>query len=233
MSNSKETEKGIDRRDQFLLKVYEGQIQGIDRHISGLWESCGLLAVFFAGFYLNQKNFISLDVVFSAIILVAWWQNAHVYCAHFWFNRNINMMINIERMFLDESDLKDVHYYFGKHRGSGMLPQLHVQLWLGKIIGTGALVYVVLKNLFTFIQVAYSTPTNCWIDFCKIIMNRPIVLLIFLPITCFIVAVIALVRLKKKLESHLKEFEDNSPGKEVNTEVFQKIRYGSAHGHKD
>ena len=26
--------------------------------------------------------------------------------AHLWFNRNINMMINIERMFLDESDLK-------------------------------------------------------------------------------------------------------------------------------
>ena len=185
------------------------------------------------GFYLDETKLIPLDIVFSAIILVAWWQNAHVYCAHFWFNRNINMMINIERMFLDESDLKNIHYYFGKHRGPGMLPQLHVQLWLGRIIGAGALVYIVLKNLFAFIKEAYKTPANCWIDFCKTIMHRPDVLFIFLPITFFVMAVIALILLKKKLTLHLGEFEYNSPGKETNTEVLQKIRYGSAHGHKD
>ena len=78
----------------------------------------------------------------------------------------------------------------------------------------------------------YSIVKN-WIDFCKTIMHRPDVLLIFLPITCFVVTVIALILLKKKLRLHLDEFDSYSPGKEMNPEVLQKFRYGSVHEYKD
>jgi hypothetical protein len=59
--------------------------------------------------------------------------------ARAWYNRNLVIIANIERQFLTESDLHNIHYYFGKHRNkSSMLTHLRIQwhlaFWLAALL---------------------------------------------------------------------------------------------------
>ena len=50
----------------------------------------------------------------------------------YWYNRNLVIIANIERQFLGPDDLKEIHYYFGKHRKkSAMITHLKIQYALG------------------------------------------------------------------------------------------------------
>jgi hypothetical protein len=125
----------VDRRDEFLLEMYRQMFNDINRHIMVVWQLIGVLVGAFAIFALVGKDILSLDMAVTVIILLCAWLCAHLIDASYWYNRNLVIIANIERLFLHASDLKDVHNYFGKHRTNNkMIMHLRIQGAFGIVL---------------------------------------------------------------------------------------------------
>ena len=132
----------LDDRREFLIKMYDQMFNDINTHILVVWQSVGVVVGAFAVFSLVEKNIIPTDFACSLMILLCAWLIAHLYDASYWYNRNLVIIANIERQFLKKSDLSEVQYYFGKHRGkSAMLTHLRIQYGLGVAIAGMFLTY--------------------------------------------------------------------------------------------
>ena len=110
-----------DPRERLLLQMYDQMFNDINRHIMVVWQSVGVLVGAFAIFALTEKQVVTVDVAASLIVLIAGWSLAHLYDAAYWYNRNLVIIANIERQFLRQSDLRDIHYYFGAHRPTNLM----------------------------------------------------------------------------------------------------------------
>lgn len=108
-------------RNDFLIAMYNQLMADINRHIIVIWQSVGVLFGAFAALSLVEKGTIPIDYAATLIIIVCIWVIAHVIEAGYWYNRNLVIIANIERIFLFKEDLNDVHYYFGEHRKTGRL----------------------------------------------------------------------------------------------------------------
>jgi hypothetical protein len=93
-------------RTQFLLEMYKQMWSNINRHIVVIWQSISVLLGAFAVFALVEKKVISLDVASVLMVLIAGWLVAHVVDANYWYNRNLAIIANIERQFLNATDLQ-------------------------------------------------------------------------------------------------------------------------------
>ncbi|WP_144295934.1 hypothetical protein [Ancylobacter novellus] len=114
----------------------------INRHIVVVWQSLTTLVGAFATWSLVEKNIISLDIAVALIMLIAIWVIENAYDSAYWYNRNLVIIANIERQFLKQTDLKDIHYYFGQHRKTGkMITHIKLQLFLA--LGIAGLVFFV------------------------------------------------------------------------------------------
>jgi len=183
--------------------MYDQMFNDINTHILVVWQSVGVLVGAFAILALTEKQIITLDVAASLIVLIAAWLVGHLYDASYWYNRNLVIIANIERQFLKESDLRDVHYYFGKHRRKGaMIKHLRIQFWLALGIG----LVVLLFHFFTRVAPGLRAP---WSAF------EP---LRALPYAVLIGAFYLVRYLKNNREQAYAEFLQNSPGKPINTE---------------
>jgi hypothetical protein len=201
-----------DRRDEFLVEMYKQMFNDINRHIMVVWQSVGVLIGAFAIFALVEKNVISADLASTIIVLLCAWLYAHLVDSGYWYNRNLAIIANIERQFLLVSDLKDVHYYFGKHRPDNkMITHLRIQQALG--IGLSSL--VLLYHFLTRVAPGLGGP---WSSFDPVRT---------LPYLMAIVAVIYGINIKRKRDHAYQEFIKNSPGIEVSTAG---ITYGPGHG---
>ena len=97
-------------RSDFLIAMYNQMMNDINRHIIVVWQDVGVLLGAFAVFALVEKQILSLDIATALIILLCIWMLAHVYDASYWYNRNLVIIANIERQFLRDSDLKEIHF---------------------------------------------------------------------------------------------------------------------------
>lgn len=127
--------------------MYDQMFSDINRHITVIWQSVGVVVGAFAIFALVEKSVISLDLATSIIIILCGWLFAHMLDAGYWYNRNLVIISNIERQFLLASDQKDIQYYFGAHRSKSnrMITHLRIQ----SALGWGILILIV---LFHFLQ---------------------------------------------------------------------------------
>jgi hypothetical protein len=202
-----------EKRAELLLHMYDQMFNDIDTHILVVWQSVATLIAAFAVLALTEKNIISIDLAISLLILVCVWQIAHIYDAGYWYNRNLAIIANIEKLFLTTADLKDVHYYFGSHRPNNpMLTHLQIQYFLGE--GIAMLVLV-----FHFL-------TRVWPGFGESISN-------FEPTRAFPYAVGIfglryLWKLRNQRNESYAEFLRYSPGVQADTTG---IEYGVGHGH--
>lgn len=134
-------ENPLNRRDEFLLEMYRQLWNSINRHIILGWQSAGVLVTVFATLSLVEKAVISLDIAITIIILASAWHFLQVIDSSEWYKRNLHIITNIERQFLQASDEQDIHYYFKENnRGDKILDHLKIQLFLG--IGLGCIVLV-------------------------------------------------------------------------------------------
>jgi hypothetical protein len=200
-----------DDRKEFLLKMYDQMFNDINTHILVVWQSVGVVVGAFAVFALVEKNIIPIDYACSLMILLSAWLLAHLYDSSYWYNRNLVIIANIERQFLDPKDLKDIHYYFGKHRKkSAMLTHLKIQYALGLGIGTLFLLYHFTLRVLPG-------------------MHEPIGNFEFsrsLPYLSATAAVVLLWLLRANRIKSYTEFLQNSPGVDVDTSGIQ---YGIGH----
>jgi hypothetical protein len=199
---SDETEK---ERSTFLVAMYNQLMNDINRHTVVVWQSVGVLFAAFAALTLVEKNIIPIDVGITLIVIVCAWVIAHVYDASYWYNRNLVIIANIERQFLRQSDLRDIHYYFGEHRRTGaMITHLEIQFGL-------ALAIAVLVLTYHFVTIVAPTLS----------FGAPVRWLSTLPW----IGAIALLGVwwfsSKRAKDRYANFLRNSPGKIIDTTGIQ------------
>ncbi|WP_186454158.1 hypothetical protein, partial [Variovorax beijingensis] len=114
-----------------------------------------------------------------------------------WFNRNLAIITNIERLFLNSDDLKLVHPFFGKHRAPGKYAQhFEIQFWLSGAVGALVLCYHFVERVIP----GFSLPlANFQLARALPYLLTPVVL-------------IALVRLHRHYVKKDEEFQQKSPG---------------------
>jgi hypothetical protein len=198
-------------RSDFLIAMYNQLMNDINRHIVVVWQSVTALLGAFAAWSLIEKNIISLDVAVTFIIVIAIWVIAHVYDSAYWYNRNLAMIANIERQFLKQSDLREIHYYWGKHRQSNpIIRHLKLQMWLS--LGIAALVLGIQFN-----AVIIPLIRKCFAGWQA--QN-------FLPWFVAAFGICVWYRQHRHNAQKLREFLRNSPGKAVDTTG---VEYGVGH----
>ena len=202
----------MDDRKTFLLEMYRQMFADINRHMTVVWQSVSVLIGAFALFALVEKSIVPLDVAISLIVLLCAWLIAHMLDAAYWYNRNLVIIANIERQFLQNSDKHDIQFYFVKHRTdkNKMITHLKIQSSLGIAIA-------VLVVLFHFATRVWE---NLFITDWK-----------FDPIKTFPYVMLAISvwycrRLQLKGRDSYQNFLLNSPGIPAD---FSGITFGSGH----
>ena len=203
----------MNKRDEFLTKMYDQMFNDINQHILVSWQSIGVLIAAFALLSLTEKGVLSIDIAASLIILVCAWLIAHLYDASYWYNRNLVIIANIERQFLKVEDLKLIHYYFGVHRPKNkMIFHFRIQYALGGTLGIIVLIYHFVTKVKPTLSLSHE------IDY-----------LILLPYLLTLASIIYLRYIAKQRLDSYQEFISNSPGKKIDTTG---IKYGIGHGYK-
>lgn len=201
-------------REDFLIAEYNQLMNDIDRHIMVIWQSLTALIGSFTIYALVEKNIIPIDIASALGVLVALWTLCHILDANYWYNRNLVMIANIERQFLKASDLKEIHYYFGKHRPKNrMISHLKIQMGLA----LGVLLVVIFFHFSERVIPGFSAPIS------NIDLKR------CLPYLILAAGIWFVIFLRSQRNKDYAEFIKNSPGKEVDTTG---IEYGAGHGHK-
>jgi hypothetical protein len=204
-----------EKRAELLLHMYDQMFNDIDTHILVVWQSIATLIAGFAVLALTEKNVISIDLAIALLVLVCAWQIAHLYDAGYWYNRNLAIIANIEKLFLTSADLKDVHYYFGSHRPMNpMITHLRIQYFLGM----GIAILVMAFHFLTRVWPGFGEPMN---DFEP---TRT------LPYAVALVGIYYLWKLRNQRNKSYAEFLKNSPGIKVDTKG---IEYGVGHGYRE
>lgn len=145
-----------DQRDaarlEFLIAMYNQLMEETSRHIVVIWQSMGVLGGAFAAIALVEKEIIPFDIASAFIIMLCAWVSAMIVDSAYWYNRNLVIIANIERIFLKESDARDIHYYFISHRKSGsMLTHLKIQLILAVSVAMFVLIAQFRTELYEMI----------------------------------------------------------------------------------
>ena len=198
-------------RLQLLLKMYDQMFNDINTHITVIWQSAGVLVSAFAIFALAEKQVINVDISAAFIILIAGWLLAHLQDASYWYNRNLVIIANIERQFLEQDDLKHIHYYFGAHRPNNrMITHLRIQ----NVFGLGIGFIVLWSHLST--RVFPGMHIGSTFDPQRL-----------LPYVILIAVCICLHQMHGHFTRKYREFIEMSPGTQIKTDG---IVYGEGHG---
>lgn len=202
------------KREEFLIKMYEQMFNDIDRHHKIVWQVIGVLIGSFAFIALAEKEIIPIDLAVTMVILVSLWVLAHVYDSNYWYNRNLVIISNIERQFLNKSDLKEIQYYFGEHRSKNAVQtSLKIQLYLVWAIIILFLFYHFISRVYNGLFLKWNESTIDWIRFTPYIS---VILFYFILVNW----------IKNKREKNYIEFLENSPGKNIDTDS---VNYGDGH----
>ncbi len=202
----------MDARKELLIKMYEQMLNDINRHIMVVWQSIGVLIGAFAIFALVEKNIVSLDLATAIILLLSSWLIAHLLDASYWYNRNLVIIANIERQFLLQDDLKNIHCYFGEHRKKNkMIDHLRIQFALGVTLAALVLTY----HFFERVAPGFSAPLGNFDP------TRA------LPYLLSGASAWYLFRFKNKTKDKYDMFLKNSPGIPIN---ISEIDYSIGHG---
>ena len=213
MAEDSDPQKLIDNdRKTFLLKMYDQMFADINRNIMVVWQSIGVVVGAVALFALVEKQVLTLDWACTLFMVLAGWSIAHSQEAGYWYNRNLAIIANIERQFLRQSDLKEIHYYFGAHRpGNKLLDQLRLQVMLAAVVGLIFLGYHFQVRVAAGLKAPFSN------------FEWPRAL----PYIAAFITFAGLYRNRARLNRKYAEFLENSPGVQVDTTG---IRYGVGHG---
>ncbi|MEW4452260.1 hypothetical protein AB1L30_06185 [Bremerella sp. JC817] len=200
-------------REELLLKMYDQMHRDIHRHILVVWQSVGVVVGAFAIFALVEKNVLPLDLAAGLMVLLCGWLIAHLLDASYWYNRNLVIIANIERQFLAPSDLREIHYYWGRHRESGaMLTHLRIQKYLGIGVATVVLLYHFSVRIYPGF---YST-----FEFGSFEPIRAV------PYLILLVVIVFSFYLRHNRNASYTEFLKNSPGRDVDD---RGVFYGVGH----
>lgn len=142
--------KGSDygRRADFLIAMYGQLMDDINRHIVVVWQMVGVVGAALAGLVIAEKQGVPTAYAVILTLLVISWVVEHLHDSNFWYNRNLVMITNIERVFLNPSDVDLIHPYFAAHRKKGsFLTHLQVQRHYALAIAWLVMLYFFAKSV--------------------------------------------------------------------------------------
>lgn len=203
----------MENRHDFLLKMYDQMFNDIDRHYKIVWQTMSILIGAFAVFSFVEKNIITIDIACSIIILLGFWVIALIYDSNYWYNRNLAIISNIERQFLNHDDQKKIHYYFGEHRKfNSMQTTLKIQKIFSIIIITFFVYFHFIKSILPGFKFAFACD--------NIKLEKT------LPYIALVIGFLIVNWLSKKRKEDYLEFIENSPGEFIDSKG---IRFGNGH----
>ena len=201
-----------DYRKEFLLKMYRQMFSDVENQFRIMWQAI-VATLASIGLVAGSDRLIPMDLAYSIIIILCSWTVLTIQDASYWYNRNLVIISNIERQFLENDDLKFIHYYFGKHRPKNkMISHLKLQVELSLCIGALAIIY----HFSTRIAPGFNA------TFENIEPLRG------LPILIAIAAIFRIIHKSRDQKTKYDEFLENSPGIAVDT---SNVSYGTGHGH--
>jgi hypothetical protein len=154
------------------------------------WEVVPVVGGALGAVALSETSVVSVQIAGAMVVLLAGWLSAHSLDSNEWVKRNLFIISNIERQFLNASDSKQIHYYFSRPHKIDVLRHFQIQLFMSGVIATASVIWVVIS--------ACSD------------RQFPGVFAIVLSLV-----VVALIALRKRTDDRLKEFIKNSPGSEI------------------
>jgi hypothetical protein len=202
----------MDDRREFLLEMYRQMFADINRHMTVVWQAVSVVVGAFAILALVEKNVIPVDIAVALIVILCTWMYAHMLDGGYWYNRNLAMISNIERQFLVSSDLKEIQYYFGKHRSkkNKMISYFRVQAGLAVAIAS-------LVILFHFVTRVLPGFHETWSSF------EPARALPYISAAAAVGVCFWFARDRQKAYQN---FLANSPGLTIDT---SSVTYGTGH----
>lgn len=212
MASGDPTGTSYEKRPEFLIAMYEQLMADINRHIVVVWQMVGVVGAAIAGLVVAEKEGVPTAYAVILTLLVISWVIEHLHDSNFWYNRNLVMITNIERVFLTPNDVDFIHPYFAAHRKKGsFLTHLQVQRHYALAIAVLVLFYFLAKSVW---------PTLSW--------GAPVDIPKWIALGAF---VFLLVRDRMLLQRYDKKYEDYlkiSPG----ISVPKQVDYGTTHGKK-
>ncbi len=202
----------MDDRRTFLIEIYKQMFGDINRHLTVIWQSVSVVVGAFALLALSEKGVVPADVAIALIVLLCGWLYAHMLDAGYWYNRNLVIIANIERQFLKNSDLKEIHFYWGDHRSvkNKMITHIRIQAALGVSLA--------------ILVLAFHFSTRVWQGFCA--QDSTFDPVRTLPYISAFAVFIFCTRLSKNRDNAYASFRNNSPGIDVDTTG---INFGVGH----
>lgn len=187
----------------FLLVMYKELFNNIDRHISLSWQSVSIIASSLGAFMLTEKFHVPIFLTVFFLIVIIVWTIARLIDAEHWYDRNIHIISNIEKIFLTEkNDAKNIHYYFTKQRtNKSRLESIMIQSFASTLLWMLTIVYFfwripksIAENSFLF---------NIYYEF------------YFVTATSFLFALLLFVY-KRYCTKRIEELRKQSPGITLN-----------------
>jgi len=191
------------RRSDFLMGMYSEMWGNVNRHLTVIWQSVGVLGAGLALFSLTEKHVIGADFATAAMIMVCFWLIANAYVASEWFNRNQAIISNIERQFLNLSDLQEINPYFASRRAPGdMVSHIEVQWYLGVVLSIAVLIRHVFVEVWPTIHWTWNIHDLDW--------NKTV------PYFVFLGGFFVIAKIRKGTIEADKKFQKDCPGKNLN-----------------
>ncbi|HVY53953.1 MAG TPA: hypothetical protein VHA13_05480 [Gammaproteobacteria bacterium] len=205
----------MDERKEFLLHLFDKAWDDIGSTIKVIWQSIVILLGAIATIIFTKAKVIPITTTYTIAIIAIVWMLAHIENAAYWFNRNLAIIANIERQFLNEDDSENIHFYFTAHRPAKMAPHFQLQYWFLITIAICLISYYSKVKLPPFFKHFSSS------SYCNYIFSS-----IDFPYLTAILGTICLYYFRNKNINKYNEFKKLSPGKEIN----KKIAYKHGHG---
>lgn len=186
-------------RERFLLAMYSEMWANINRHLLVVWQPLAVVTGGVVLFGFVQTEILDFDFAVTSFLLLVLWMIAHIVDASFWYNRNLHIIRNIERQFLNSNDLRDVHCFFGSDPKTSPTEHFKLQALLG-----GSLGFLVLA--YHFITQVWPGLFLSWSDF-RLLRAAPYV--------TAVVGISALASFYRAMRDKLCDFTRRSPGAEL------------------
>jgi membrane protein YdbS with pleckstrin-like domain len=199
-----------DRRPDFLLAMYEQLMADINRHIVVVWQMVSVVGAAIVGLVVADKEGVPTAYATIVALVVIAWVLEHLHDSNYWYNRNLVMITNIERVFLTPDDVDRIHPYFTSHRPArSFLEHLAIQR-------VYALVVAALVFAYFFARAVYPT-----LD-----VNAPFSPSKVLAALVFIAVIARDQVLRGNYEKKYQQYLNISPGIAIDREVD----FGATHG---
>lgn len=198
------------RRADFLIAMYGQLMEDINRHIVVVWQMVSVVGAAVVGLVVAEKQGVPTAYATIVALVVIAWVLEHLHDSNYWYNRNLVMITNIERVFLTPQDVDRIHPYFVSHRPArSFLEHLMIQRVYALVVAWLVFGYFVARAVYPTIDPAAS------VDVTKV-----------LALIVFSAVILRDQVLLNNYATKYQKYLDISPG----VTVSRHVDYGQTHG---